>query len=399
MLAEDSKVAGGKRATTSLDWSRKSRARMPIRFASVDYSKLFEQGNIPALVTLTYPGEWQRLVPTPAAFKDHVNALRQRYRSTWGRGSDQWAGIWKMEFQRRGAPHLHVGTTVPEGVRPAPLSQDDLTHLEQCGGCHLGAHTGKFGFRDWLSRVWSQIVFKGHEEPPVPFSPAGWLAAQNDHQKVGVDVEMDTTGRFSDPKRVGVYFAKHGLWEKEYQNHAPQLWKAALDEGARGVNFWGLWVVKPLIVSKEIRESLISSIVKHLRALSDRSSYSQATRWVKGGHNPRTGEYWEPRQRKRPVRRRVKRWRNRMGYGYELFNDPTIRLPDIARIIRAHGDFILVDEASGFLDPPPASASGVPAAWARGDQLSVHDLDSRPGRQVAGAHDDGAEPVAPLPLG
>lgn len=261
MLAEDAKAPAGTRGTTNMDWSRKSRARMPMRFASVDYSKLFDQGKVPALVTLTYPGEWQRLVPTPAAFKVHVNAIRQRYLNSWGKRAYAWAGIWKMEFQGRGVPHLHVGTVVPDGTQPAPLSQDDLTHLEFCNDCHRGAHTGQFGFTDWLSRTWSYVIFKGHDEPPVPFSAAGWRQERAQGQQNGVDVEMDLTGRFSDPKRVGVYFAKHGLWEKEYQNHAPALWKAALQDGARGVNFWGLWVVRPLIVSKEIRESLISSIM------------------------------------------------------------------------------------------------------------------------------------------
>lgn len=394
MLAEDAR-GGVTRGTTNMDWSRKSRARMPLRFATVDYSKLFDQGSIPALVTLTYPGEWQRLVPTPAAFKEHVNALRKRYYSTWGRAHDQWAGIWKMEFQGRGAPHLHIGTVVPDGERPAPLSHDDLTHLKGCSSCYRGAHTGRFGFRDWLSRVWSQVIFKGHDEPPVPFSDAGWLVERAQGQQNGVDVEMDVTGRYADPKRVGVYFAKHGLWEKEYQNHAPEIWKAAIADGERGANFWGLWVVRPLIVSKEIRESLISSIVKHLRALSDRDSYSQMTRWVKGGYNPRTGEIWEPRQRKRPVRRRVKRWRNRMGYGFELFNDPLVRLPDIARLIRLHGDAFIVDDGSGFLDDPPAYET---APWTGGDDLAVHDLDDLTGDLVGGGHDDGAEPVVTSPL-
>jgi hypothetical protein len=259
MLAEDAKPTGG-RSTTDLDWSRKSRARMPLRFATVDYTKMFEQGPLAAMVTLTYPGEWQRLVPTPASFKAHVNDLRKRYWATWGVRDRQWAGIWKMEFQGRGAPHLHVGTTVPLGVRPAPLSQADLTHLQRCSDCHRPAHTGQFEFLDWLSRTWSNVVFKGHDAP-IPFTVDGWAQERDNHERVGVDVEVDTAGRFSDPKRVGVYFAKHGLWEKEYQNHAPAIWKVAVENGHRAANFWGLWVVKPLIVSKEIRESLISSIM------------------------------------------------------------------------------------------------------------------------------------------
>lgn len=407
MLAEDAKGGSG-RGTTNMDWSRKSRARMPLRFATVDYSALFKQGDIAALVTLTYPGEWQRLVPTPKAFKDHVNALRLRYRGSWGQKEHEWAGIWKMEFQSRGAPHLHIGTTIPMGERPAPLSQEDLTHLELCDGCALGAHTGRFAFRDWLSRVWSYVIFKGHDEPAVPYSAEGWLEERRKGQQRGVDIKLDLEGRYSDPKRVGVYFAKHGLWEKEYQNHAPEIWKKAIAEGERGANFWGLWVVRPLIVSKEIRESLISVIVKHLRALADRSAHMQRTRWVKGGVNPRTGEIWEPRQRKRPVRRRVKRWRNRMGYGFELFNDPLVRLPDIARIIRHYGDAFVLDEASAFFDDPPGAASTVPdfspalppeaAPRARGDHLAVNDLGDFAGVLVGCDDGDRSVSVVASPL-
>jgi hypothetical protein len=135
--------------------------------------------------------------------------------------------------------------------------------------------------------------------------------------------------------------------------------------------------------------------VKHLRALADRSSYSQSVRWVKGGYNPRTGEIWEPRQRKRPVRRRVKRWRNRMGYGFELFNDPLVRLPDIARLIRHYGDAFIVDEASGFFDDPPAFES---AAWAGGDDFAVDDLDDFASDLVSRGDDDRAESVVSSPL-
>jgi hypothetical protein len=139
----------------------------------------------------------------------------------------------------------------------------------------------------------------------------------------------------------------------------------------------------------------ISSIVKHLRALADREAYSQLTRWVKGGHNPRTGEVWLPRERKRPVRRRVKRWRNRMGYGFELFNDPLVRLPDIARIIRHYGDAYIIDDGSGFLDDPPAYES---TPWTGGDDLAVHDLDDFPRSLVGGADDDRAEAVVSPPF-
>lgn len=237
--------------------SDKSQALMPLRFATIDYTAMFEQGSVPAFVTVTYPMEWQRLVPDATTFKRHVNALRKRFYGSWGRGHDQWAGIWKMEFQRRGAPHLHVGTTVPDGTRPAAPSQDDLTHLEECSDCWMPCHTGRYGFADWLARQWAEIIFSGAEEAPTPWSVDGWAAERGKSERAGTDVQIDTEGRYSDPKRIGVYFSKHGLFEsKSYQNEVPELWR-----GKPGARFWGYWVVRPLIVSKETHEALIMSIM------------------------------------------------------------------------------------------------------------------------------------------
>lgn len=361
------------------DWSQKSRALMPLRFATVDYSKMFEQGDHAAMVTMTYPMEWQRLVPDAATFKTHVNALRKRYYATWGGVSDQWAGIWKMEFQRRGAPHLHVGTTVPEGVQRAPLSAQDQEHLTSCSSCTHPAHTGLFPFREWLRREWSRIVFKD-VEPPSPWSADGWADEIAKHQMQGANVDLDEGKRYSDPKRIGVYFAKHGLFEvKEYQNVVPELWREK-----PGARFWGYWVVRPLVVSKETHEALIISIVHHLRKLADRSSYSRRTTLVKGGHNPRTGEFWEARPRKRPVNRRVKRWRNRNGYGYIVVNDGTALAADIARIVNYYGAHLVRESEVPDVSP------GETALWAWGESLPPDYFDDPPGDYVGRGDDDGS---------
>ena len=241
------------------EWSQKSRARMPWRLATLNYALLFQQGETPALVTLTYPGDWARLAPDAATFKRHVNALRQKYLNSWGGRTRAWAGIWKMEFQRRGSVHLHIGTTIPEGVQAAPLSADDEAHLTDCDLCSHPAHLGLFEFREWLSREWSAIVFKDHEQPPVPWSAEGWANERAKHERVGTGVDPDEAHRYSDPKRIGVYFAKHGMFEsKNYQNEMPSLWRAA---GGPGARFWGYWVIKPLEVSKEMHESLIITIM------------------------------------------------------------------------------------------------------------------------------------------
>lgn len=137
-------------------------------------------------------------------------------------------------------------------------------------------------------------------------------------------------------------------------------------------------------------------IVRHLRALSDRSSYSRKTHVVKGGHNPRTGEIWEPRKRKRSVNRRVKRWRNRNGYGYMIVNDgPSLAL-DIGRIIMHFGAAVVIDERSGLLDDLPGeTASG---AWWRSFAAGSGG-DDLPGDWVGGDYFDGPPTVEADPFG
>lgn len=97
------------------DWSSKSRANMVWTFGAVDYGPLVARvadGQAPALVTLTLPGDWLAVAPNGEAFKHMVNRFRARYRYSWG---EDIAGIWKLEFQRRGAPHLHILTVLPIG--------------------------------------------------------------------------------------------------------------------------------------------------------------------------------------------------------------------------------------------------------------------------------------------
>jgi hypothetical protein len=79
-------------------------------------------------------------------------------------------------------------------------------------------------------------------------------------------------------------------------------------------------------------------IVHHLRKVADASSYSRKVTLVEGGHNPRTGEVWEPRKRKRAVNRRVRRFRNRNGYGFLVVNNSLDVVADICRLISFYAD-------------------------------------------------------------
>jgi len=175
-------------------WSAKSRARMIRAYASLDYSPLFQ--GIPGMVTLTYPGDWESLTPTGAHLKAHLKAFRKRWARRWGRPP---VGLWKLEFQRRGAPHVHLFVSLPF----VPLGE----------------------FCDWLSLAWYEVVGSGDLR----------------HLMAGTGVDLREAARMRDPRRVAVYFSGHSLKSgdgKEYQHAVPELWTAP---GAGPGRFWGYW--------------------------------------------------------------------------------------------------------------------------------------------------------------
>lgn len=188
-------------------WSRRSRARMNLELRRLDFRPLFDAGLEPAMITLTMPGQWEQLAPTPAAFKLIVNRFMTAYQHSWGA---RLAGVWKMEFQRRGAPHLHILMTPPEGI---------------------AAGMYPFEFRDWLSHAWARAVGAEGDE-----------RLRHERAGTGVDYVGDA---YRDPQRIAVYFGKHGFFEaKDYQNEMPRLWLDAIAAGEQGARFWGVWGLK-----------------------------------------------------------------------------------------------------------------------------------------------------------
>lgn len=141
------------------------------------------------MVTLTLPGEWRSVCPDGRAFKRHVLAWRRRL-ERWMRRRrvEGWAALWFLEFQRRGAPHLHL-------------------LLWGVGSGYL------YSLRDWASQSWAEVV--GH---PDRVERAKHLAA-------GTRVERVREPHFG-------YAVKYAT--KMHQKHVP--------EGFQDVGrFWGIW--------------------------------------------------------------------------------------------------------------------------------------------------------------
>jgi hypothetical protein len=186
-------------------WSRQSRANMVKTLCQLDYTPLFtDPTRLPAMLTLTYPGDWVTVAPHGKAVKSHLKILRKRYRRAWGQ---DLACVWKLEFQRRGAPHIHLLMVPPDGVAE------------------------RHSFRQWISKAWADVV--NHPDP----------AEYARNVLAGTGLDWAPGLRSTDPKRVAVYFTKHGAFAaKEYQHCVPKAWQ---EKGRGPGRFWGYWALRP----------------------------------------------------------------------------------------------------------------------------------------------------------
>ena len=186
-------------------------------FAELDYSPLVESGRVPAMVTLTYPGDWEVVAPSGASVKRHMVLWRKRFQREYGEPARY---IWKMEFQRRGAPHIHLWMAPP--MSPG--------------------RSGR-GFAQWLSDAWARIV--NHPDPEQKAR----------HRLAGTAIDVRNGLKACDPKRLAIYFTKHSSpnlhGDKEYQHIIPELWQ---QPGRGPGRFWGVYGLKKAIAIVEVAQ-------------------------------------------------------------------------------------------------------------------------------------------------
>ena len=192
-----------------------------------------------------------------AAFKALFVAWRKRWERAWGA---KFIGIWKLEFQRRGAPHLHLYTMVPRGKAALPSG-------------------GSGDFRRWFSESWADVV--AHPDP----------AERRRHRLAGTGIDLDAGMRSADPQRLSVYFGKHAApnaaGSKEYQHIVPAEW------AGRPGRFWGYIGLEKATATAKLSED---DFIKARRVLR---------RWSRSRVNrPLSGNAWiEPRTAKTVVQR------------------------------------------------------------------------------------------------
>lgn len=287
------------------EWSRKSRSSMCRTFAELDYSALVEPGRIPAMVTLTYPGEWEVVAPTGASVKRHMTLWRKRFQREYGEPARY---IWKLEFQRRGAPHIHLWMAPP--IAP-----------------------GRSGvaFAQWLSGAWAQVV--DHPDP----------AEKARHRLAGTAIDVLSGLKACDPKRLAIYFTKHSSpnmhGDKEYQHIVPTLWQPP---GHGPGRFWGVYGLKKALAVVEVAQDAYLASRRIVRRWSrSQAVYADSTNRFPTAVVPRTAVRLVPRvdpetgvvAHRRVRRRRTLCNQGGLAGGYALVNDGPSFAAQLARAI------------------------------------------------------------------
>ncbi|MFT9536203.1 hypothetical protein ACM0AX_23375 [Mycobacteroides abscessus subsp. abscessus] len=286
-------------------WSRKSRAMMCRVFAELDYTPLLCTGRIPVMVTFTYPGDWLPVASSGKAVKRHMSLWRKRFEREY---DERARYIWKLEFQGRGAPHIHLWMAPPQ----------------------LPGRSG-LRFEHWLSRAWADVV--DHPDP----------VQRRRHEGAGTAVDLLSGLRACDPKRLAIYFTKHSspntLGDKEYQNIPPAEWQ---EPGCGPGRFWGVYGLKKSTAAAEVCQEDYLRARRIVRRWSrNQAVYGDAGRQFPTMVVPRIAFRQVPRVDRstgRVTYRRVRRRRllcdqGGLAGGYVLVNDGPAFAAQLARAV------------------------------------------------------------------
>lgn len=189
-------TGGGVRGQIS-ELSDESKRRMGARAAALQ-----ARGYKPELfLTLTSPANWEQVyLQSPGEsggriFKAHMFAFKRRLTRFLAKiGLSNWSGFWFLEFQKRGAPHLHL-------------------YLFNCS-VSMAQHQSLIR---WCGPAWADII--GNPDP----------VEHAKHVRAGTSVERAK--------------AKHFGYAAKYSSKASQK---EVPEGFRDVGrFWGCWNYDP----------------------------------------------------------------------------------------------------------------------------------------------------------
>jgi hypothetical protein len=144
-LSQVSYEEHGKTRGNISTFSFKSRRRLMVYMASID----LESAGLPTFLTLTYPGTWHR---DPELWKRQLKAFNAALFRKW---PNAW-GVWRLEFQKRGAPHFHLllwdGPTVEAVQAKRPNGKMCMIAIP---GSRSRKNRKVF---EWTSESWFRVV-------------------------------------------------------------------------------------------------------------------------------------------------------------------------------------------------------------------------------------------------
>lgn len=311
-------------------WSRKSRSNMVRTLLQLDYSPMVAEGRPSVMQTLTLPRNWLLVAPTGKVYKQHVQNFWRAYERTWGA---PMVCTWKQEYQdrKRNCQECRDGSHEHPDSGRAPHS-----HLQFVPP--LGVNADGETFAVWQSRTWSNILLSYVRRNCTPEQYAAYWCGQEcwtggrgsaccDHGRsrvAGTALDYRDGARMTDPRRLAVYFSKHGSFaSKDYQNEAPPEW---VENGSVG-RFWGYRGLSKGVAVVEVDANEADAAARLLRRWQDRRGFRvQREVWRT---NTRTGVQY---------RRRSGVWvgaRMRGTVGYVACNDGPALAATVARYLDA----------------------------------------------------------------
>ncbi len=162
--AEPAKQTGGGRRGIVKGFSIGARRRLLRLFAGIRRDAV-----LPVFVTLTYPKSF----PEPRQSKKHLKCFIQRMKRAFPEGG----GVWKLEPQKRGAPHYHllVWNISAKDLRGwVPTAWFDIAGGED--PLHLLWHEGKLKNRHCVQQVkfFNGVMAYASKYIGKTFEVAGW---------------------------------------------------------------------------------------------------------------------------------------------------------------------------------------------------------------------------------
>lgn len=206
-------------------FSRKSRSRLFRTCAAINWN-LLGPG---FFVTLTYPGDLAGVDQTGAGTQAHLKAFWKRLERQYG----EVGGMWKREFQARGAVHFHIAMIIP------------VLGGEENDGLEL------VRLRDFVAGAWYEVVGSG----------------QATHLLAGTQVQ-----ELADhPAAYFAGYAGGSHSSKEYQHRVPD----GMDDVGR---FWGVRRLRPEWAERRISEDQAVELRRVMRSYRKSRRRSKAQR-------------------------------------------------------------------------------------------------------------------------